>query len=90
MSMSLRFFDVASPIDMESKKGIVCVLHGDGSPLQYTMLMGNTIACGADVVAVAHGIDVTKEGGKAVIVFSTQERLEKGYLPDKTLDECTP
>jgi len=90
MSLNLCFFDVTNPVGKCKQNGIY-VLFGNGSPLQYAALACNSIVYGADVVAVADGIDVTKEAGKAVIVFSTVERRKEGtFLQSKTLDECHP
>ena len=90
MSLSICFFDVARPIG-KCKQGGVYVLYGDGSPLDYAKLACNSLVWGAGIVAVAHGLDVTKEGGKAIIVYSSEERRKEGiFLQGKTLDECQP
>jgi len=90
MSLVISFFDVANPVGKCNENGVY-ILYGEASQLEYARLACNSIVYGASVVAVAHGLDVAKEGGKAVIVFATEEKRKEGiFIPGKTLDECCP
>ena len=93
MSLSICYFDVATKSGQFKENGIY-VLHGEGDQLEYALLTANAVLHKAKCVAVAHGIDVTTEGGKAVIVYATKEFIkDKGFddwIQGKTLDECFP
>jgi len=93
MSISICYFDVATGKGRFKENGIY-VIHGEGSQLDYARFIGNAVIRGAKAIAVAHGLDVTQEGGKAVIVYATKEFIkERGFtdwIQGKTLDECFP
>jgi len=103
MSLRIGYFDVTNPVGKcEGIRDIKCctvaVLYssnpmvGDGDPLLYATLTANAIVWGFGVVAVIpFGVDETLNGGKAVIVYSTEElRKEGAFVQGKTLDEAYP
>jgi len=91
MSLNICYFNVANPVG-KFKEGKVFILYGEGSQFEYSRLTANAILHKAGIVAIAHGLDVTKEGGKAVIVYATREACEPfgGWIQGKTLDEVFP
>jgi len=85
MKNSFIFLNVCEPIG-NVQPGIVVILYGDAPAYRYCYLTQKCIAEGAGVVAVAHGIDVSTNGGDAIVVHSVEET----YCIGKTLDECNP
>ena len=85
MTNSFIFLNVCEPIG-NVQPGIVVILYGDAPVYRYCYLTQKCIAEGAGVVAVAHGIDVSTNGGDAIVVYSVEET----YCIGRTLDECNP
>jgi hypothetical protein len=82
MKNVITYFDVADPIGKVYPGGIV-ILKGDAPVWRYCNLMYKCIMEGAAVVAIAHGIDTTHDGGAAIVAYSTDEN----YYIGKTLQE---
>jgi len=108
ISNSIYFFDVTQPDPIDTcVKGKVCVLYGEPVqkyPLErYGDIGSLAIQKGAAVVALAYALempsctftrylDVTTEGGQAVIQYVDPENAEASSLFEKykTLEECLP
>jgi len=77
------------------KKGILYILYGEASQYLYANRTAWLIQSGASAVAIAYGLDVTKDGGKARMLFTTPEWFKEEvdafvFDYDKPLDENFP
>jgi len=91
MSLVICYFDVSNGAGKCKENGVY-ILYGPASVEEYCRFTANAIIRGASVVAVAHGLDVTENGGKAVIVYASKETCEPfgDWIQGKTLDEVWP
>jgi len=90
--MHLAFVDVNDPRPGTVGKGIMHVLYGEASQYLYAQETALLLQRGAGGVAIAHGLDVTKDGGKARMAFVTNgwyNQME-GTAHDIALDEGFP
>ena len=77
MKNVITFLDANNPIGNVHPGG-VAVLKGDAPVWRYCNLFHKCIMEGSAVVAIAHGIDTSTNGGDSVIAYSTEEHYQIG------------